>query len=298
MVDRDTMDSWHHDIKKLKDVQVGLNVRLMTAEFYSVNAALYNNEILPWQKAVSQTIPRQDLEVIAQASRLFDIQEDLRSETDEESEVLDEEDSSTLEYEEMEALEDVLEKSLSDNRDLRARLSDQDLAVYNTFKGRKQFQLRQNMVAAESQNFSFLLNLDTNHCPYFDDVTNRFCSGTVPDGCVFCSKHQSFENTATMRTLKKLNFLSADKQLGHWVAKDIFRQAVIKRSDVRWFQDCPSVEGAGPAWKRMVNNLLKWLEGCFEVYEDPNAESFETFPFERLVQCLTIVRHCGEGVRL
>ena len=169
-------------------------------------------------------------------------------------------------------MEDILERSLSENRDLRNRLSDQNMAVYNTFKGRKQFQLRQNMVFAETQNFSFLLRLDTNTCPYFDNDNNVFCPSMVPKDCVFCSRHQSFENTTTMRTLKQMTFLSADKRIGHWVAKGIFRQFVTKRSDKRWLQYCPSLEGEGPSWKEMVLNLVKWLTGCFEVYNDPHAE--------------------------
>lgn len=281
MIHRETLDYWHLALRKMKETAVGANVKLLTSEFYKVPPEIYGNAILPWQKNISKSIPKRDLETMAQASQMFNLEEAAFAEADEVQIELDDDDSSsTLEYVEPEAMEDLLTRSINENMELREKTSADHLAEYDSFKGRKQFQLVQNMMYAETPNYSCLLRLGANNCPFFDDSTNMFCPNKTKDGCAFCPKHQSFETTSTMRTLKKLGALPAVQRTGISVAKGIIRPKVSEKTTSKFFQYCPSTEGALPSWKEMVNHTIKWLTGAFEIYQKEDFDEYQSFPFE------------------
>ena len=271
------MQDWITNIRRLKDKEVGVNIKIMTSEFFQVDPRLYGDLLLPWQKSLAKNIPRHDLEVLVQVSKLFDIQNDPLAEADEEEEALDDDDDT---LEDMDATEEqILERTMSTNIDARMNTSADNLEEYNTFKGRKMFKLYQNMMQTNGGQFTLSLRLDAKVCPFFDDVTNRFCTGET-EGQTFCPKHQRFENTNTMRTIRKLLDENNDQSLGHIVASGIFRQALPKLSSDRVFQYLPSLEGAGPIWKEILQNFNNWLKGSFEVYQSADRMTYESFPFE------------------
>ena len=283
MFDKSTMDGWYKEVKRAHDKKFGANVKLMTSEVYQVDPTVYGDKVLPWQKTISKTIPKQDLEVLAQASKLFDIQDDILAEIGDEEEVLDdEEESSTLTPvdDEPPSLTDVLEQSLQENIELREKTSTSSTNVYKSFKGRRQFQLGQNMIYAESKNFSFLLRLDADLCPYFDNDTNRFCTNKTNGSEAFCMRHQSFENTQTMRTLKNIGSLKSFDDNGYLIAKDVLRPVLVGDVLKRVLEYCPSVEGALPAWKDMVQNSVDWFTACHAVFKTGNTRCYESFQYE------------------
>ena len=195
----------------------------------------------------------------------------------------DEEESSTLTPvdDEPPSLTDVLEQSMNENIELREKTSAESVKVYSSFKGRRQFQLAQNMIFAESKNFSFLLRLDADMCPFFDEGTNRFCTNKTNGSEAFCLRHQSFENTNTMRTLKNIGSLKSPEDRGYWIARNVLRPVLVKDFTKRILEYCPSVEGALPSWKDMVKNSITWFTACHEVHMLGNTRCFESFPHER-----------------
>ena len=64
------------------------------------------------------------------------------------------------------------------------------------------------------------------------------------------------------------------------VAFELTRRVMKPGQVKQYFQYCPSLEGLLPAWLEQVDHLVRWLKVCFDVYEHPDADAYNTFPVQ------------------
>ena len=87
-----------------------------------------------------------------------------------------------------------------------------------------------------------------------------------------------------VRTLMDIGSKLDDKSKGFHIAAGIFHRVMKPEAKRKFYQYCPSTEGALPAWLETEEHFTRWLKVCFEIYEHPDGASYSRFPAHLIMQ--------------